>query len=627
MRYIALSLSFLLVCGDAARTAEPDPLVEHALYVSDPTEAGKPDVVRVEYVSAPETIAAASGDNLRNSLSFFQRAFLEPVAKPLESVVPGVEPVQATMPMAFEGGFDGRLNAIALSGLAFTDTDLALQQQQISTANPANTNEPPADHNNLIQADLPPADLSLCGDANSIDLVTTLRLAGASNVQIALARERVFEANARLKSAKAMWLPSLNAGIGYNNHTGRIQDTRGQVIEVSRSSVFAGGGAVLSGMPLTGGSGGPARLFIDLSLSDALFEPLAAQQQVRAVAAARNATFNDVLMNAAIAYLDLVHAQGQRAIALKTVQNAEELVRLTDAQQKANVGLPADVQRARAELALRERQVLSGQENIGVASANLARLLRLDPCCGLCSLDERPIRLDFVDLGTPLCDLIAQGIACRPERREALAFVRESNTRRQQEMMRPWLPNIHVGYSAGGFGGGQGSFIGNYGSRGDVDVLAVWQLRNMGVGTRALREEAASRQRQAQLIAAGVRDQIGADVSAAFHQVSARREQIDVTRRRVEAAETALPLNFRGILGRQLRAIEAQQAIQALYAAWNEHLDAIIRYNQGQLQLLRAVGQPANPQLVACQPMSSYEVEASVETPVAMEALVDYGEE
>ena len=193
--------------------------------------------------------------------------------------------------------------------------------------------------------------------------------------------------------------------------------------------------------------------------------------------------------------------------------------------------------------------------------------------------------------------------------------------------MLPWLPNIHVGYSGGSFAGGKGSFIGNDGSRSDVDVLAVWQLRNMGFGTHALREEAASRHRQAQLVAGGVRDQIGADVSAAYHQARARRKQIEVTRRRVEAAATALPLNFRGILGRQLRAIEAQQAIQALYAAWNEHLDAIIRYNQGQFQLLRAVGQPANPQLVACQPMSSYEVEASVETPVAMEALVDYGEE
>ena len=628
MRSIGFSLGFLLVFhGIVARAAHFDPLVEHALYVSDPTEVGKPDVVRVQYLSAPEDSATASDDRRKNALSYFQGAFFDPIAKPFNSRVPLVVPAQAAMPSKFAGGYDRPLDEVAPSGSPIPETERVPQRPPSSTAKPAETNESSADYNESLPTDLPPLNVSVCNDANAIDLVTTLRLAGASNVQIALARERVCEANARLKLANAMWLPSLNAGLGYNHHNGRIQDSRGRVIEVHRSSVFTGGGAVLSGAPLAGGSGGPLRLAVDLSLSDALFEPLAAQQQVRAVAAARNSTFNDVLMSAAIAYLELVRAQGQRAIALETVQHAEELVRLTDAQQQANIGLPADVQRARAELAFRERQVLSADENIGVASANLARLLRLNPCCSLCSLDERPVPLDFVDLATPLCDLIAQGIACRPERREALAVVRESNTRRRQEMMRPWLPNVHVGYSAGGFAGGDGSFIGNYGSRGDVDVLAVWQLRNMGVGTQALRAETTSRHRQAQLAAAGVRDQIGADVSAAYHQARARRQQIDVTRRRVEAAATALPLNFRGILGRQLRAIEAQQAIQALYAAWSEHLDAIIQYNQGQFLLLRAIGRPANPQLVAGQPRQAEEVEASVETPTTAAALVDYGAE
>jgi hypothetical protein len=45
----------------------------------------------------------------------------------------------------------------------------------------------------------------------------------------------------------------------------------------------------------------------------------------------------------------------------------------------------------------------------------------------------------------------------------------------------------------------------------------------------------------------------------------------------VEAAAQAWPLNLRGVVRRQLLAIEPQQAIQALDSAWLEHLDAIIR--------------------------------------------------
>ncbi len=296
MRSNGLSLGFLLFFhGVAAHTAEPDPLVEHALYVMDPMDAGNPEVVLVEYVSAAEN-TADDDESRNNALSFFQRSFFEPIATTTEFLAPKVVPAQATIPQALASGFERPLAESAPSGLPIAETELAPQRQRISTARPANTNQSPADDNESFPKDLPPADFSLCGDANPIDLVTTLRLAGASNVQIALARERVSEAYARLKLAKAMWLPSLNAGIGYNNHSGRIQDTRGQVIEVSRSSIFAGGGAVLSGAPTAGGSGGPARLFVDLSLSDAMFEPLAAQQRVRAVSAARFSTFNDVLI-------------------------------------------------------------------------------------------------------------------------------------------------------------------------------------------------------------------------------------------------------------------------------------------------------------------------------------------
>ncbi|MBI2478360.1 MAG: hypothetical protein HYV60_06880, partial [Planctomycetia bacterium] len=97
---------------------------------------------------------------------------------------------------------------------------------------------------------------------------TALGLAGANNLQIAFAVERVQQAVARLDQADVLWVPSLNAGVIYNNHAGRIQATEGDVIEVSRNSLFVGAGAGLGNAPLNGGSGGPARLFVDLPLVD-----------------------------------------------------------------------------------------------------------------------------------------------------------------------------------------------------------------------------------------------------------------------------------------------------------------------------------------------------------------------
>ena len=110
---------------------------------------------------------------------------------------------------------------------------------------------------------------------------------------------------------------------------------------------------------------------------------------------------------------------------------------------------------------------------------------------------------------------------------------------------------------------------------------------------QAVQAEVASRHRQARLTECSVQDQIAAEVSSAFRQVSSRRRQIKITQQRVVAAAAALPLNFRGIVGRQLRAIEAQQAIRGLDNAFNAHLDAIVGFNQAQFELLRAVGTPA----------------------------------
>ena len=105
-----------------------------------------------------------------------------------------------------------------------------------------------------------------------------MRLAGANNLQIALAVERVNQAVARSDAADVLWIPSLNAGVVYNQQSGRIQATEGDIIDTTRNSVFVGGGAGVANAPLNGGSGGPARMFVDLSLVDALFEPLAARQ-------------------------------------------------------------------------------------------------------------------------------------------------------------------------------------------------------------------------------------------------------------------------------------------------------------------------------------------------------------
>src|SRR5262245_43381395 len=79
-----------------------------------------------------------------------------------------------------------------------------------------------------------------------IDLPTALRLVNAGNPTIALARERVTEAEYRLREAEVGWLPNLRAGPAYERHDGQLQATNGDVSTVSKGSLFTGGAALLN---------------------------------------------------------------------------------------------------------------------------------------------------------------------------------------------------------------------------------------------------------------------------------------------------------------------------------------------------------------------------------------------
>jgi outer membrane protein TolC len=447
-----------------------------------------------------------------------------------------------------------------------------------------------------VLEDLPPGQVTT-EEVYPIDLPSALQLAGANNLQIALARERVNQAAARAAAANVLWIPSISAGAVYNNHAGRIQGTEGEILEVSRNSLFVGGGAVFGNSPANGGASGPARMFVDLSLADTIFEPLAARQLVRATAANRTATFNDTLLQVAATYLTLARAQARVRITEEAVANAEELARITDEFAKSGHGLQADADRAIVEAASRRRDVLQAEEGLAVVSAELARLLRLDPAVRLQAVDETPVPLEFVDQSLPLESLIGQAVAARPEITSADAERDAAGYRRRQEQLRPWMPHLYAGASGGGFGGGEGADVTNFSDRADFDVAAIWQFENLGFGNAARQREQQSLYRQANLAIQQVRDLIAAEVTQAYQRVQFRQRQIDVTRPQIESAQQAVKLNLEGIRGGVLRPIEIQQAIGALALARTQHLDAVVDYNVAQLQMLRAVGRP--PEMVA----------------------------
>ena len=434
-----------------------------------------------------------------------------------------------------------------------------------------------------------------------IDLANTLRLAGARDLDVAIARERVHRAVAELQEARVLWLPSLFIGPNWIRHDGPVQTVQGPVQSVSKSSLFLGATAA-TGQGISGPNpaGGPAQvggLTTILRISDAIFTPMAARQGVSARQAGVRQSANDAVLGAAEAYFDLQRAAGRLAVGREAVTHAETLARLTASYARAGAGLEADHRRSRAELDRRRRDVEAAVGDLEVASAELVRRVRLDPSIVVAPVEppEAVIRIAAED--RPIDVLITTALRTRPELAEAQALVEATLVRLRQAKLRPFIPSLALRYSGGGFGGGVNSVFGGFSGRGDADVNLFWELQNLGLADRAIARQRAADQRTAVLEQMKLQDRIASEVVRAEKSRIAASRQLVQAGREVPEALASLTLNFKGIvLGAGLpgatRPIEVLQPIQALAQARTDYLDAVLAYNRAQFRLVHALGQP-----------------------------------
>jgi outer membrane protein TolC len=433
-----------------------------------------------------------------------------------------------------------------------------------------------------------------------IDLANALKLAGARDLDIAIARQGVFRAAADMGQARALWLPSLFYGPTWYRADGQIQTVAGPVQTIDRSGLFLGGTAALANT-LAGpppGTGIPSLngLSATLRISDAIFEPLAARRVLEANKAGVQTATNDAMLEVAVAYFDLQAVTGRLAIAREAAANADTLSQITGSYARLGQGLEADHRRAMTELKHRRRdtQLASGQ--LLVASANLVRLLVLNPGIVFAPVEPPECIIHLIPDEVPLEDLVVQGLRNRPELANAQELVEAALLRLKQARLRPFIPSLAVTYSGGGFGGGSNAFFGNFGPRGDAEASLFWELRNLGFTDRAIMRRRSVEHETVNLEKIRTQARVAAEVVASYETRQAASRQIDDARETLIEALDFLKLNLINIrqgaeLPRATRPIEVLQPIQALAQARLDYLDSVLAYNRSQFQLKRAIGQ------------------------------------
>ncbi|MGZ0172638.1 MAG: TolC family protein [Planctomycetales bacterium] len=427
-------------------------------------------------------------------------------------------------------------------------------------------------------------------DPQKLDMSTALQLVAGQNPQVAFAHQRIAEAAARLEMAEAMWLPSIRVGVSLNRHEGNLQNSNGQIVDISRTSLQGGFGAGAVGA----GTNPVPGLSAQFHLSDAVFAPRIAERNLEARNFSSWGTYHDQMLRASTAYLELLRAHQEDAIARETLRNADELARLTESFASTGQGAQADADRAATERAIRDNDVARADEAVDVASSRLAEVLHLDAPVRVIPTEQQVAPINLVSLQPSVQEMVAVGLSSRPEIGENSQLVAAACERLEREKYAPLLPSMLLGLSYGGFGGGIGGTVGNFNDRLDVDVSAVWEIRNLGRGDAAAQDVARAQIEQARYREIETMDRISREIVEARSQVKSRQRRIETSRTAVSSARQSYARNHQRIYEGQGLPIEFLQSLQALDQAQREYLRSVTDFNVAQFRLHHALGWPSD---------------------------------
>lgn len=452
-----------------------------------------------------------------------------------------------------------------------------------------------------------------------ITLSAALKLAGSRPLDIAIADQQVTLASKQLDRAKLAWVPNLVVGMDYYRHEGGQQNFAGDIVRSSRGSYMVGAG--------------PNAV---ISITDAVFGPLSAKQDLKARSAYRQAVENDVALAVVEAYFATQQARGELAGAVLAEEKARDVTEKTVKLAEALVP-PLEASRAKVELARREQAVSTARERWRTASAELVRLLRLPPGVLVEPVEDPYLPVTIIDPNATAETLLPIALATRPELAGQQALAQASAERLKQEKARPWLPSVGVrsvstnpsgslGY--GGFGGGPNDTRQAFGSRFDMSAQLLWEFQAFGLANRVKVGERRGEQQIALLELARTQDRITAEVSAAFAQAKAAGERLVKAEPALREAVELVDDSMKGMGQTKrvggtnvliVRPMEVVAAVQMLAQANADFYAAVADYNRGQFRLYRAIGHPAGVLSGAVEPKAVVVPAATTPAPIPAE--------
>ena len=437
------------------------------------------------------------------------------------------------------------------------------------------------------------------------------------NLAIGISREQMLGQKWNLIGALGQYLP--NSVLTYRNLFQSGTTLVGGIIPTSFATPF---NTATAGFTYYGFQGGKV-----------FFNALAQKHNYLARKAELGGTINDQLNQVARQYYELMRAQAFLEIRVRAVETSRAQLVLNQQLERAGTGTYFNVLQADTQLATDEQNLLAQEVQFRTAAITLAQLLNLDLGANLISIDNKVRKIRLVDPDLDINSLMRISIKYRPELKQ-YEELRLQARRNIQVAAAPLYPSFQFfgQYQGNGATLGPGYRVQpgslqvvpgsltpgtqinspQFGQSVQVPVVGQftparqvkrqmrksyqigfqvdWSYFNLGVPTLANMQAARHTARQALLVANQQFLNVLAQVRTAYLASLLAEREVDVTTRAVASSSEQLRLarvRLANGVGTNIDVLQAQQV-------WTQSLinksDAILRFNQAQVQLLHDIG-------------------------------------
>jgi outer membrane protein TolC len=421
-----------------------------------------------------------------------------------------------------------------------------------------------------------------------ITLDAVLRIAEETNGKIGAAREKLHESQLEAEQAQSHWMPNVYAGVGYYRHEGGVQDFNGNLVHSSFGQLSPG-----------------VQLKTDWNLREITYRKIDAERKVWQQKAELSQVDNEVLLEAATTYVDLLTARRAEALSHEIQRYEQKILERTERLAKVEASYDAVVYGLKSAIASREHQAAQLRQQGDAASAKLVYLLGLPPLTCLVPVDPVLVPVQLIDVSMPPKIMVERALTTGPGVQELVGLLNTIQAGLDMSYSKKnLLPSVEVCVWEGLIAAGPGATL-NTDNRLDACLQLKWDLTAM-LRAEDQRKLVRSKIEQTRWTLKDVKDRLASGVQEARQTILDSREMLGHSMTQIQEASKQYQKSDdrveKGVPG--ATPSEVVTAIRALEQAHFNYVQATRDHNKAQVRLLLLVGHPPAQEKKLAPPVS-----------------------